>query len=133
MSHVRDLRIHLEDPGPWIIGVPSASRVIALTDLSPEVVVVDLDSNVVTCGNPSPSAVTTGAPRDKARRRLEGAIGNVGSYFSVPLSIVEAFPNGRFKPFSEVEIDGERRGVERLGPDPAWQVSANIAIDHSWD
>ncbi|GAA5826786.1 hypothetical protein JCM5353_003234 [Sporobolomyces roseus] len=128
ISHVRDLRIHLEDPGPWIVGVPSASRTIALTDLAPEVVVVDLDSNVVTCGNPSPSAVTTGTARDKVRKRLEGAIGNVGSYFSVPLSIVEAFPNGRFTPLSEVEIDGGLIGAERLGPDPSWQWNEDLAL-----
>ncbi|KAL8283718.1 hypothetical protein RQP46_005513 [Phenoliferia psychrophenolica] len=34
-----------EDPGPWLIAVPSQSRFIALADLPPEVAVVDLDSN----------------------------------------------------------------------------------------
>ncbi|GAA5895118.1 hypothetical protein JCM5296_000885 [Sporobolomyces johnsonii] len=120
VAHARDLRIYLEDPGPWLCGVPSTSRSVALAGLPPEVVVVDLDTNVVTCAKPSPSSVSSGAAREKSRRRLESAIGTVGPYFSVPLSIVEAFPAGRFRPFSDVEVDGEPREAERLLPDPSW-------------
>ncbi|GAA5949132.1 hypothetical protein JCM21900_004872 [Sporobolomyces salmonicolor] len=120
VAHARDLRIYLEDPGPWLCGVPSMSRSVALAVLPLEVVVVDLDSNVVTCAKPSPSSVSSGAAREKSRRRLESAIGTVGPYFSVPLSIVEAFPAGRFRPFSNVEVDGEPREAERLLPDPSW-------------
>jgi hypothetical protein len=108
-----------QDPGPWLIGVPSASLPLALDDLAPEVVLVDLDNNSVTCSRPSPGAVTTGAMRDKARRRLEVAIGNVERY-GVSIELVESFPGGRFRPFSVVEVNGEPREAERLKP--SWEV-----------
>ncbi|BGP12761.1 hypothetical protein JCM10213v2_000678 [Rhodosporidiobolus nylandii] len=101
VAHARDLRIYLEDPGPWLVGIPSASRSLALADLAAEVVVVDLDGNVVNCAKPAPAALTTGAARDKARRRLETAVGRNGSpYFAVPVELAEAFPGGRFRPLS---------------------------------
>jgi hypothetical protein len=113
-----------QDPGPWLIGVPSASLPLALADLSPEVVLVDLDNNAVTCSQPASNAVTTGAMRDKARRRLEAAIGDVGRY-GVSAELVEAFPSGRFRPFSTVEVAGEPREAERLVP--SWEVRRSVS------
>jgi len=75
-----------------------------LSSLSPDIVVVDLDDNLVSCARPFPGAVSTGSTRDKARRRLEAVTGDVGRN-EVPLELVEAFPGGRFRPFSLVRKD----------------------------
>ncbi|GAA5980229.1 hypothetical protein JCM11641_005513 [Rhodosporidiobolus odoratus] len=120
VTHARDLRIYLEDPGPWLIGIPFASRSLAFTDIPPEVLIVDLDNNALTAARPSPGAMTTGAARDRARKKLETAIGNVGKYFGVPAELTEAFPGGRFRPFSMVEVAGQPREAERLRPEAAW-------------
>ncbi|GAA6063842.1 hypothetical protein JCM10212_003589 [Sporobolomyces blumeae] len=118
--HVRDLQIYLEDPGPWLIAVPSPSRSIAFASLPPEIVVVDLDANFVTCAKPSQTSISTGATRERARKRLEAAIGNVGRAFSVPRDVVEAFPHGKFRPLSEVEVADRDREADRLVPDLGW-------------
>lgn len=99
-----------QDPGPWLIGIPNLSRSLALADLPPEVAIVDLDTNSVTCSRVAPGALSTGSAREKARKKLEAAIGSVGSFWSVPSEITEAFVGGRFRPFSEVSVV-ERRGV----------------------
>lgn len=89
-------------------------------DLPPEVVIVDLDSNVVNCDRPQPGSITSGPLRDKARKRLETAIGNVGGYYGVPSDLVEAFPGGRFRPFDKVEVSGVVRDAERIKPSDNW-------------
>ncbi|GAA6001867.1 hypothetical protein JCM10207_002357 [Rhodosporidiobolus poonsookiae] len=118
--HARDLRIYLEDPGPWLISIPSHSRSLALSDLPPEIAVVDLDANLVSCAKPPTGAVSTGATRERARKRLEAAVGEVGQYHGVPVELGEAFPGGRFRPFSLVEVDGQPRQAERLKSDWQW-------------
>lgn len=138
-----------QDPGPWLIAIPSLSRSIALADLPPEVVVVDLDSNSVICAHPHPGALSTGSAREKARRRLEAAIGTVGAYFSVPVEITEAFPAGRFRPFSDVrlrcplslehelivillqvEVGGIPKEAEKIRASPSWDVSVVSSQPH---
>ncbi|SCV71006.1 BQ2448_3768 [Microbotryum intermedium] len=116
----RDIKIYLEDPGPWLMGVTSLCRSIALVDLPPEVVVVDLDFNAVNCDRPQPGSITSGPLRDKARKRLETAIGNVAGYYGVPSDLVEAFPAGRFRPFDKVEVSGVVRDAERIKPSDNW-------------
>ena len=94
--------VAVQDPGPWLLGLPLSSSTSSLLDsLSPDVVLVDLDTDLVSCSRPFPGAVSTGSARDKARKRLEVAMGNVGRN-EVPLALVEAFPCGRFRPFSVV-------------------------------
>ncbi|GAA5949535.1 hypothetical protein JCM3765_002695 [Sporobolomyces pararoseus] len=127
-THVRDLHIYLEDPGPWIFAIPSSLQSFASERLSPAVAIVDLDSNVIHCSNPSSSAVSTGVVRERARHRLDLAIGNVGSSHSVPLSIVQAFPEGKFRPHSDVEINGERVEAERLVPDSSWRWNEDLVF-----
>lgn len=39
-SHARDAKIYLEDPGPWIMGLPTEARYI--TRIQPEVCICDL-------------------------------------------------------------------------------------------
>ena len=126
ITHIRDLHIYLEDPGRWILAIPSSLQSFALEGVSPEVAIVDLDSNVIHCSKPSPLVVSTGIVRERARHRLDLAIRNVRIPHSVPLSIIQAFPDGKFRPFSEVEIDGELVDAERLVPDSSWKVSRLI-------
>lgn len=141
-SGVRTLLIRCsQDPGPYLIAIPSESRAAALADLPPEVAVVDIDSNLVTIKAPQPGALSSGSAREKARRRLEAAIGQVGgAYYGVPAELTEAFPAGRFRPFSEVgmtllciqlkalkvvlqvEVRGVSKEAERLRPAASWDV-----------
>ncbi|GAA5908326.1 uncharacterized protein JCM6883_004348 [Sporobolomyces salmoneus] len=118
VTHTRDLHVYLENPGPWILATSSVP-----VDLSPEIAIVDLDADVVTCSNPPLTALSTGLIRDKARRKLDTALGRAHGEQSSLRSIVEAFPNSKFKPFSEVEVNGERVEAERLTPDPSWNAS----------
>ncbi|GJN91622.1 hypothetical protein Rhopal_004645-T1 [Rhodotorula paludigena] len=130
--HARDLKLFLEvgpgadvsDPGPWLLGLPtSPANASLLSSLAPEIVLVDLDSNLVSCARPFPGAVSTGSVRDKARKRFEGVVGTVDRH-EVPLELVEAFPGGRFRPFSMVEVAGEAREAERLKPTWQWDEHA---------
>ncbi|BGO96699.1 hypothetical protein JCM10021v2_000333 [Rhodotorula toruloides] len=125
-AHVRDLTVYLDDSGPWLIGVPFSARAL-LADLAPDVAVVDLDNNLVTCSEPPSGALSKSPARDKLLRTLEAAIGNIGRNF-VPKEVVEAFSHGRFRPFSLVEFAGQPREAERLLPDPAWQWSDTRAL-----
>ncbi|GAA5832149.1 hypothetical protein JCM11251_004256 [Rhodosporidiobolus azoricus] len=119
-AHARDLRIFVDDPGPFLIGVPFSSRSLALSTLAPEIVIVDLDNNSVTCSKPAPGALSTGALRDKARKKLEAAIGDLGGQHGVPIELEETFPDGRFRPFCKVEVAGQAREAERLKPHWEW-------------
>ncbi|GAA5834372.1 hypothetical protein JCM9279_004298 [Rhodotorula babjevae] len=126
--HARDVKLFLEDPGPWLLGLlMSPSTSIFLDSLSPDIVLVDLDANLVSCSRPFPGAVSTGATRDKARKKLELALGNVGRN-EVPLELVEAFPRGRFRPFSVVEVEGEEREAERLKPHGSWRWDESLVL-----
>ncbi|GEM06406.1 DENN domain protein [Rhodotorula toruloides] len=125
-AHVRDLPVYLDDSGPWLIGVPYSARNL-LANLAPDVIVVDLDNNLVTCSEPPAGTLSKSPARDKLLRALEAAVGNVGRNF-VPREVVEAFSHGRFQPFSLVEVAGHPREAERLVPDPAWQWSDARAL-----
>lgn len=92
-------------------------------EVAQAIAVVDLDSDSVIYTGPLLSALSTGSVRDRALRKLDRALGNVGTIGSVSHSIIQAFPNGKFVPFSQVEIDGEIVEAERLGPEPSWNVS----------
>ncbi|GAA5923028.1 uncharacterized protein JCM15063_003503 [Sporobolomyces koalae] len=119
ISHCRDLHMAYEDPGPWLLGADPTHRASVLKGLPSAVVVVDLDANLVTCADPAVDSLSTGAAREKARKKLDAAIGNPG-FYSVPLSIVEAFPQGKFRSFSAVKTHGHPVRVERIEPDLAW-------------
>ncbi|KAF8324720.1 AEX-3 domain-containing protein [Cantharellus anzutake] len=99
--HARDAKIYLEDPGPWIIGMPTETRYI--TTILPEVCVCDLDINYVNCSAPPLGVVSVRAQRDKSRRTLMAAF---NSYFhpdhSIPSEFKEAFPAGRFRPLCKI-------------------------------
>ncbi|KAM0755981.1 hypothetical protein T439DRAFT_351711 [Meredithblackwellia eburnea MCA 4105] len=127
-AHSRDVRILVEDPGPWLLSIPGQSRFVALGDLPPEIAVVDLDSNSVRIQRPHPGSISTGSIREKARKRLADAIGLPSSYYHIPSEFHEAFPGGRFRPFSEVEVNGQPKDAERLHPDAAWDWDQNRVL-----
>jgi nicotinamide N-methyltransferase len=71
--HCRDARIFVEDPGPWLIGMAAEARYTVRPP--PEVCVVDLDINYLSCPSPPPGVVSMKAQRDKLRTRLLSAFG----------------------------------------------------------
>lgn len=50
-------------------------------------------------------------------------MGTVGPHLGVPPEVTEAFPSGRFRSFSDVEVGGVPKDAERLRPAPSWNVS----------
>jgi nicotinamide N-methyltransferase len=119
--HTRDAKIYLEDPGPWIVGLAAEARYVVR--VAPEVCLVDLDINYVSCASPPTGAISLKAQREKYRRRLASAF---DSYFhpdySIPSEFKEAFPAGRFRSVAKIQ---SRRGasssvsVEGITP-PEW-------------
>ncbi|GAA5844578.1 hypothetical protein JCM3766R1_002666 [Sporobolomyces carnicolor] len=106
VTHARDLSIYVENPGPWVLAIPASKRTAILDEVAQAIAVVDLDSDSVIYTGPLLSALSTGSVRERALRKLDRALGNVGTIGSVSHSIIQAFPNGKFVPFSQVEIDG---------------------------
>ncbi|MBW0481814.1 hypothetical protein O181_021529 [Austropuccinia psidii MF-1] len=125
--HARDVKIYLEDPGPFLLGLNSQLRPIA-SNPPPEVMIVDLDTDTIKCPNPHPHALSRGPKRLKIERKLEEALGNFGGAKSVPVEFHEAFPGGRFRPFSAVEIKGQPSEAERLLPPSDWNWDQDKTI-----
>ncbi|BGP52921.1 hypothetical protein JCM8202v2_000478 [Rhodotorula sphaerocarpa] len=116
-AHVRDVEIYLDDPGSWLLSVPFSARSL-LASIPPEVAVVDLDNDLVSCPRPPADLLTKSALRTSAVRRLEEAIGPMKK--SPPSRINEAYADGRFRPFSSTEVHGVEQKTDRIGP--AWSV-----------
>ncbi|KAF8308867.1 hypothetical protein DL93DRAFT_2063479 [Clavulina sp. PMI_390] len=99
--HARDAKIYLEDPGPWIMGLPTECRYI--TRIQPEICVCDLDINFVNCSAPPANVVSLRGQRDKFRKVLMSAF---DQYYhpdhSIPSEFKEAFPAGRFRPLCKI-------------------------------
>lgn len=136
--HCRDARIYVDvrlilifcdadnspqfqDPGPWIIGLPTEARYTVHT--APEVCIVDLDINHVSCSAPPMGYVSTKATRERYRRQLQGAF---DSYWhpdcSIPSEFKEAFPAGRFRPLTKIQ--SKRSGISTIAAEsvapPEW-------------
>ncbi|KAH9470546.1 hypothetical protein Pst134EA_007795 [Puccinia striiformis f. sp. tritici] len=125
--HSRDFKIYLEDPGPFILGANSQLRHIA-SDISPEIMVVDLDTDTIRCPKPHPDALSKGPVRMKIEKKFSTLLGNLHGARSVPVELQEAFPGGRFRPFSAVEIKDQPSEAERLLPPPEWNWSQTRTI-----
>lgn len=120
--------------------MPFSARSL-LASIPPEVAVVDLDNDLVSCPRPPADLLTKSALRTSAARRLEEAIGPMKK--SPPSRINEAYADGRFRPFSAVssassreliqygcadystlcpqtEVHGVEQKTDRIGP--AWSV-----------
>jgi hypothetical protein len=116
--HARDIKVYIEDPGPYLMGIDSKCTNFAYS-MAPEVCVVDLETNDVRCSSLPPNALSRGAQRDKLVKKLSEAIGPVSNY-GIPIEITEAFPGSRFRPFSQVEVNGKVAPAERLLPPANW-------------
>lgn len=130
--HVRDFNLYLEDPGPFILGANSQLRPLA-TDISPEIMIVDLDHDTIKCRKPHPNAFSKGQERIKIERKIFNCLGSMSGPKSVPVELHEAFPDGRFRPFSAVEIKNQPSEAERLLAPPEWnwdQAKTIIVLDN---
>ncbi|CAH7686965.1 hypothetical protein BY996DRAFT_4575833, partial [Phakopsora pachyrhizi] len=129
--HARDVKIYLEDPGPFLLGMNSQLRRVT-SGASPEIMMVDIDNDSIHCIKPNPLALTKGQVRMKIEKKLEELLGTFGGTRSVPKEFREAFPAGRFRPLSAVETKGKLRETERILPPPEWnwdQARTIIAFD----
>lgn len=105
----------VQDPGPYLLGVPYEMRQLVLDLIPPDVAIVDLDSNTVLIRSQYLPKAWGSSRSRKERRMLEGAIGKEEGPFGVPCLVMEAFPGGRFHSLSEVSLNGSERG--RIGAD----------------
>ncbi|KAI0033185.1 AEX-3 domain-containing protein, partial [Vararia minispora EC-137] len=100
--HARDAKIYTDDPGPWIIGLATEARYAVRPP--PEVCIVDIDINYLSCAAPAPGAVSTKTARDRARARLLQAFEpHYHPDHAVPSEFKEAFPAGRFRPVCKIQ------------------------------
>lgn len=116
--HARDVKVYIEDPGPFLIGLDSRCLGLA-TGMAEDVCFVDLETNDVRCQKPPPGALSKGSLREKNVKKLAEVIGNV-SHYAIPSELTEAFPGSRFRPFSKVEVNGRVAPAERLLPPANW-------------
>lgn len=127
--HTRDATFIIEDPGPYIIGLPSEARYMLTPP--PEVVIVDLDANSVSCKAFPPGVVTPREKRMKARAKLLAAFGPAyPSEKSVPFEYRVSFPKGAFRNINRVSHGPVRPRylAERLLPPDWWNRDAVISV-----
>ncbi|KAG9314368.1 DENN domain-containing protein [Chiua virens] len=125
--HARDAKIYIDDPGPWILGLATEARYSVRP--TPEVCVVDLDINYLSCPSPPPGIVSTKQQREKYRQRLLTAFEpHYHPDHSVPSEFKEAFPAGRFRPVCKVQAKrgGEMAAVADTIKPPEWWHSTRI-------
>lgn len=125
--HARDAKIYIDDPGPWILGLATEARYSVRP--APEVCVVDLDINYLSCPSPPPGVVSTKQQRDKYRQRLLSAFEpHYHPDHCVPSEFKEAFPAGRFRPVCKVQAKrgGEMAAVADTIKPPEWWHSTRI-------
>ncbi|KAF9229287.1 hypothetical protein BS17DRAFT_771267 [Gyrodon lividus] len=125
--HARDAKIYIDDPGPWILGLATEARYSVRP--APEVCVIDLDINYLSCPCPPPGTVSTKQQREKYRQRLLSAFEpHYHPDHSVPSELKEAFPAGRFRPVCKVQAKrgGEMAAVADTIKPPEWWHSTRI-------
>lgn len=125
--HSRDAKIYIDDPGPWIMGLATEARYCVRPP--PEVCIVDLDINYLSCPAPPPGVVSSKQQRDKYRQKLLTAFEpHYHPDHCVPSEFKEAFPAGRFRPVCKIQA---KRGVastavaDMVKP-PEWWHSTRI-------
>lgn len=122
--HARDVRIYLEDPGSWIIGINTELR--GLVSPPKEVCVVDLDLNRIQCANPPAGAISTKGLRERRRRRLMQALFVGNAECSPPREFVDAYPASRFRPISHMVTRDPNSAYEQLVTPSWWDQTAVI-------
>ncbi|KAK0521402.1 Protein N-terminal and lysine N-methyltransferase efm7 [Tilletia horrida] len=123
--HARDVKIYLEDPGSWLIGINTELK--AIIRPGRDVCVVDLDINSLNCIAPPQGAPTTKGIREKRKRKLVTALGFATADYGPPREYVEAYPAGRFRPMSVLVPRLDRSPYERLMPPSWWDQGAVLS------
>ncbi|ORY21289.1 AEX-3 domain-domain-containing protein [Naematelia encephala] len=124
--HARDTTFVVEDPGPYILGMPTECRF--MIPIPSEVVIIDIDSNSLTCKSPPANVVTPKIKRDKAKARVMAAFGpGFPNDRSVPMEFKVSYPKGCFRNFNKMIHGAERPTFlgERLAP-PKWWRHAEV-------
>ncbi|KZV77646.1 hypothetical protein PENSPDRAFT_679188 [Peniophora sp. CONT] len=125
--HSRDAKIYIDDPGPWIMGLATEARYSVRPP--PEVCVVDIDINYLSCAMPPPGLVSQKAQRDKYRARLLQAFEpHYHGDHGVPAELKEAFPAGRFRPVCKIQAKrgGNSAAVADAIKAPEWWHSTRV-------
>nr|XP_031858204.1 uncharacterized protein CI109_006347 [Kwoniella shandongensis]KAA5525276.1 hypothetical protein CI109_006347 [Kwoniella shandongensis] len=127
--HSRDATFIIEDPGPYIIGMPSECRYL----LAPpsEVVIVDIDTNSLTCKSPPVGVITPRTRREKARQKLIAALGpDYPSDRSIPMEFKVSYPKGNFRNFNRLNYKGERPSYlgERVRAPVWWKHETVLSV-----
>lgn len=125
--HARDVKIYLDDPGPWILGLATEARYSIRPPA--EVCVVDLDINYLACPSPPPNAVSVKQQRERYRKQLLAAFDqNYHPDHSVPTEFKEAFPAGRFRPVCKIQAKrgGSTAAVADPIKAPSWWHSTRV-------
>ncbi|VDB84478.1 unnamed protein product [Peniophora sp. CBMAI 1063] len=125
--HSRDAKIYIDDPGPWIMGLATEARYAVRPP--PEVCVVDIDINYLSCASPPPGLVSQKAQRDKYRARLLQAFEpHYHADHGVPAELKEAFPAGRFRPVCKIQAKrgGNSAAVADAIKAPEWWNSTRV-------
>ncbi|WVF69649.1 hypothetical protein IAT40_004428 [Kwoniella sp. CBS 6097] len=129
MIHARDTTFIIEDPGPYIIGMPTECRYL----LAPpgEVVVVDIDTNSLSCKSPPVGIITPRQRREKVKQKLLAALGpHYPSDRSIPMEFKVSYPKGNFRNFNRFTYKGERPHYlgDRLKAPSWWRHEAVISV-----
>ncbi|KAH7911212.1 AEX-3 domain-containing protein, partial [Hygrophoropsis aurantiaca] len=125
--HARDAKIYIDDPGPWILGLATEARYAVRA--GPEVCVIDLDINYLSCPSPPPGVISAKQQRDRYRQRLLAAFEpHYHPDHGVPSEFKEAFPAGRFRPVCKIQAKrgGETAAVADTIKPPEWWHSTRI-------
>lgn len=115
--HARDVKIYLEDPGSWLIGIATELR--SIVRLAPSVCIVDLDLDSVRCEAPPKGAPSSRGLRERRLKKLSGALGFSNGDFRPPREIIEAYPSGRFRPLTSLQCPTPFPPYEQLER-PSW-------------
>ncbi|WVQ75890.1 hypothetical protein IAR50_005524 [Cryptococcus sp. DSM 104548] len=129
LNIARDATFIIEDPGPYIIGMSTECRYL----LAPpaEVVIVDIDTNSLSCRSPPPNVISPRPRREKSKHKLLAALGpSYPTDRSVPMEFKVSYPKGSFRPFNKMTwAKGERPAYlgERLRV-PGWWKAASVIV-----
>ncbi|WVR04747.1 hypothetical protein IAU60_001758 [Kwoniella sp. DSM 27419] len=129
MLHARDATFLTEDPGPYIVGVSTETKSLAMPPS--EAVLVDLDTNTLTCESLPGGVITPRNKREKVRNRLYAALGaQYPMDRTIPIEFKVSYPRGSFRNFHRVLYKGQRPHYlgERLKPPPWWHHEAIMAV-----
>ncbi|ODO08610.1 hypothetical protein L198_00341 [Cryptococcus wingfieldii CBS 7118] len=127
--HARDATFVIEDPGPYIIGMSTECRYLLVPPA--QVVIVDIDTNSLSCRSPPPNVITPRPRREKSKHKLLAALGpSYPTDRSIPMEFKVSYPKGSFRPFNKMTwAKGEKPAYlgERLRV-PGWWKAESVVV-----